>query len=50
MTVLAEWAAFFSWEAIALKDFLLGFFIALSLRRGRIRQLLDRLTPTESDD
>jgi len=27
-----------------------GFFVALALRRGRIRQLLDRATPTESDD
>ena len=26
-----------------------GFFVALALRRGRIRQLLDRATPTDSD-
>jgi hypothetical protein len=27
-----------------------GFFVALALRRGRIRQLLDRFSPTDSGD
>jgi hypothetical protein len=27
-----------------------GFFVALALRRGRIRQLLDRATPTDSGE
>lgn len=32
-------------DPISLKDFLLGFFIALSLRRGRVALLLDRALP-----
>jgi hypothetical protein len=47
---MGEWGMYFSWDAIALTDFLLGFFIALSLRRGRIAQLLNKLTPTKADD
>jgi hypothetical protein len=48
--MLGEWAAYVSWEPIKLKDFLLGVFLALALRRGRIRQLLDKVTPTSVDD
>jgi hypothetical protein len=32
------------------KDFLIGFLLALSLRRRRIEQLLDRMLPTTSDE
>jgi len=31
--------------SLALKDYLLGFFMALSLRRGRIEQLIARVLP-----
>lgn len=34
-----------SLDSLALKDFLLGFFIALALRRGRIEQIIDRALP-----
>jgi hypothetical protein len=44
-----EWGMYFTWNDIVLKDFLFGFFIALALRRGRIAQLLNKLTPTNTD-
>lgn len=40
---------YFVTDAVYLKDFLLGFFIALTLRRGRITAILDKLTPTENN-
>ncbi len=46
---LGEWSSHVSIETIALKDFFLGFFLALALRRGRIRQMLNKATPTNSD-
>lgn len=39
----------FTGDALAVKDFALGFFLALALRRGRIRAVLDRLVPTQAD-
>jgi len=42
-----------TWATAHAEELLLwshGFFVALALRRGRIRQLLDRATPTESDE
>lgn len=50
LQTMSEWGMYFSWDAIALTDFLLGFFIALALRRGRIAQLLNKLTPTNTDE
>lgn len=35
----------FSNDPLALKDFTLGFFMALALRRGRIQTLLDGFLP-----
>lgn len=32
-------------DPIALKDYFLGFFMALALRRGRITAILDRIFP-----
>jgi hypothetical protein len=31
-------------------EFLLGFFIALSLRRGRIEAVIDKLIPSSSEE
>jgi hypothetical protein len=31
------------------KDFLLGFFVALALKRGRIKHLLDTILPTKDE-
>lgn len=42
-----------SWASAHAEELLLwshGFFVALALRRGRIRQLLDRFTPTDGDE
>jgi hypothetical protein len=42
-----------TWATTHAEELLLwshGFFVALALRRGRIRQLLDRATPTDSDE
>lgn len=36
-------------DPIGLKDYLLGFFMALALRRGRIKLLLDNLLPSTDD-
>jgi len=38
------------WESLAYKDFFLGFFIALALRRGRIEQIIDKALPMTSVD
>ncbi|WP_153952864.1 hypothetical protein [Halosegnis longus] len=35
---------------LATKDFLLGFFMALALRRGRIKELLDKILPESQGD
>lgn len=35
-------------EALAVKDFALGFFAGIALKRGRIKAILDRWLPTES--
>jgi hypothetical protein len=37
-------------DPIALKDYFLGFFMALALRRGRITAILDRILPNEQSD
>lgn len=39
----------FQTDPIALKDFLLGFFIALALRRGRINAIIDKVFPTPEE-
>lgn len=36
-------------DALAIKDFLLGFFMALALRRGRIESIVERVVPTRDD-
>lgn len=38
------------WESLAYKDFFLGFFIALALRRGRIEQIIDKVLPMTNAD
>jgi hypothetical protein len=38
------------WESLSYKDFFLGFFIALALRRGRIEQIIDKILPMTSVD
>jgi hypothetical protein len=35
---------------VVTKDLLLGFFMALALKRGRIQQILDRFLPSENRD
>jgi hypothetical protein len=37
-------------DPISGKDLLLGFFVALALKRGRITAILDRILPTEKKD
>lgn len=36
-------------DPIGLKDYFLGFFMALALRRGRITAILDRFFPKQDD-
>jgi hypothetical protein len=36
-------------ESLAVKDFLLGFFMALALRRGRIETIISSIVPTNTD-
>lgn len=37
-------------ESLAVKDFLLGFFMALALRRGRIETVISSVVPTNDAD
>lgn len=46
---LVQFGQLFTGDAVALKDFLLGFFMALAVRRGRVSGLLDKVIPSSSD-
>lgn len=39
----------FTNDPLVLKDFALGFFMALALRRGRVKALLDGVLPNDGD-
>lgn len=38
----------FALESLVVKDFLLGFFMALALRRGRIETIISRVVPNDN--
>lgn len=35
-----------NFQSLAVKDFLLGFFMALALRRGRVETIISNVVPT----
>lgn len=39
----------FAIEPLAMKDFFLGFFMALALKRGRIKAILDGILPSTNE-